>query len=118
VSEVLYCSIHYFTIILSYTAFWLDMSIVVGLGSLPVEILEGILSYLPTRVLLRIGRVSRRIYSSVEFITGKRFRGMGFLEGHNLVFQCSSPSDRVCSLSRWKRTPVNTVGTTVPRPVL
>lgn len=76
------------------------MSMAVGLGALPVEILEGILSYLPTRVLLQISRVSRRIYSSAEFIAGKRFRGMGFLEGHNLVFQCSSPSNRVCSLSR------------------
>lgn len=89
----------------------------VGLNSLPVEILEGILSYLPTRVLLQIGRVSRRIYSSVEFIAGKRFRSMGVLEGHNLVFQCSSPSNRVCSLSHQKRTMINTVETAVPRPV-
>ncbi|CUS14804.1 unnamed protein product [Tuber aestivum] len=70
------------------------MSTVVGLNSLPGELLEGILSYLPTKVLLRVARVSKRICSSVEFIARKRFRAMEILEGHDLVFQCSSPSNR------------------------
>ncbi|RPA92959.1 hypothetical protein L873DRAFT_1816716 [Choiromyces venosus 120613-1] len=66
----------------------------VGFDSLPVELLEDVLSYLPTKALLSIGRVSRRVYNSVEFIAHKRFRSVEVLEGHNLVFQCSSPGNR------------------------
>lgn len=62
---------------------------------LPVELLEGILSHLQTKELLRISTVSQRVYASVDYLVRQRFRNLEDLYGHHLIFECSPPSRRV-----------------------
>lgn len=80
---------------LLYTAVMSNTNSMSPLSCLPVELLEGVLSHLRTKELLRVSTVSQRVYASVDYIVRQRFRNFESLDGHHLIFECSPPSRRV-----------------------
>jgi len=67
-----------------------------SLSTLPEELLSNILHYMPTKHLFRTSSVCHRVRKSANTLLSQRLSHSEYLSGYNFIFECSTPSHRVC----------------------
>ncbi|KAF8539305.1 hypothetical protein BDD12DRAFT_882690 [Trichophaea hybrida] len=67
-----------------------------SLDTLPEELLSSILSQVPTRHLVRTSSVCHRLRDTANTLLSKRLCQSAILRQYNFIFECSTPSRRVC----------------------
>src|SRR5438552_10298826 len=59
------------------------------------KLIEGILSYLPTRNLVLIAPTSHTFYSAVSYLVHQRVRDAIAVEDYHLIYECYLPSEKL-----------------------